>query len=223
MQKQYFRFDENGYFIEPVIITEEFTAEPITIGQDEDGNDIVIPANPQPSDLTDMRPPDGMWRAKFTGSEWIETGEPPPQIPQPPSFQQIQAQAFAANLLGIEMTLTPQEQEVIATIAMLESPTDGTQWLPEKRIWLGQGTIVNSSGQNFYVIQGHFTQADWAPHDTPALFMLMQEDYAEWVQPQGTHDAYMQGDKVSFGGQMWVSDINNNVWQPGVHGWSVVD
>ena len=43
----------------------------------------------------------------------------------------------------------------------------------------------------------------------------------EWVQPFGGHDAYSIGDEVSYNGQVWVSNINGNVWAPGVFGWSL--
>ena len=46
--------------------------------------------------------------------------------------------------------------------------------------------------------------------------------YPEWKQPTGAHDAYKTGDKVSYGGKVWVSNINNNVWEPGVYGWTEV-
>ena len=41
----------------------------------------------------------------------------------------------------------------------------------------------------------------------------------EWEQPDSTNP-YMKGDKVTHGGKTWVSDIDNNVWEPGVYGWS---
>jgi hypothetical protein len=43
---------------------------------------------------------------------------------------------------------------------------------------------------------------------------------AAWVQPAGAHDAYQSGDRVSHNGQVWTSDIDANVWEPGVHGWT---
>jgi hypothetical protein len=43
-----------------------------------------------------------------------------------------------------------------------------------------------------------------------------------WVQPQGGHDAYQIGDEVTHDGQDWVSTTANNVWEPGVFGWSVI-
>lgn len=48
------------------------------------------------------------------------------------------------------------------------------------------------------------------------------EEYPEWVQPTGAHDAYAQGAKVSHNGKKWTSDISANVYEPGVYGWTEV-
>lgn len=48
------------------------------------------------------------------------------------------------------------------------------------------------------------------------------EEYPAWVQPTGAHDAYAQGAKVSHNGKKWTSDVANNVWEPGVFGWTEV-
>ena len=39
----------------------------------------------------------------------------------------------------------------------------------------------------------------------------------EWEQPESTNP-YMKGDKVKHNDKTWVSDIDNNVWEPGVYG-----
>lgn len=45
----------------------------------------------------------------------------------------------------------------------------------------------------------------------------------DWVQPTGAHDAYALNAKVRFGGQVWESTINANVWAPGTASlWKVV-
>ena len=43
-----------------------------------------------------------------------------------------------------------------------------------------------------------------------------------WEQPDSTNP-YMKGDKVSHNGKIWVSDIDNNVWAPGIYGWSEIE
>ena len=49
------------------------------------------------------------------------------------------------------------------------------------------------------------------------------DEYPEWVQPTGAHDAYNIGDKVTHNGKTWVSDVDNNVWEPGVYGWKCIN
>lgn len=46
-------------------------------------------------------------------------------------------------------------------------------------------------------------------------------EYPQWVQPTGGHDAYKIGDKVTFNGQRYTSKINGNVWSPTAYpaGW----
>lgn len=70
-------------------------------------------------------------------------------------------------------------------------------------------------------VQAHTTQADWTPDITPALWTVVSlDEWPEWVQPIGASDAYNQGDKVSHIGKHWISNIDANVWEPPVYGWS---
>ena len=47
---------------------------------------------------------------------------------------------------------------------------------------------------------------------------------AEFVQPTGAHDAYNLGDRVRYGGKVYESVINGNVWSPDVYpdGWKEI-
>jgi hypothetical protein len=44
---------------------------------------------------------------------------------------------------------------------------------------------------------------------------------AAWEQPDSTNP-YMTGDKVSHNDKIWVSIVDNNVWEPGAYGWDEV-
>lgn len=79
--------------------------------------------------------------------------------------------------------------------------------------------------------QERLTELLYHPKDVPALLVKVEdeggeeipsEEYPEWVQPTGAHDAYAQGAKVSHNGKKWTSDIAANVWEPGVYGWTEV-
>ena len=50
----------------------------------------------------------------------------------------------------------------------------------------------------------------------------VENEYPEWVQPTGAHDAYSIGDKVTYNDRHWVSNTNGNVWVPGEYGWDEV-
>lgn len=43
--------------------------------------------------------------------------------------------------------------------------------------------------------------------------------YPEWRQPLGFHDAYRVGFIVTYGGNTYMSTIDDNVWAPEVYGW----
>ena len=69
-------------------------------------------------------------------------------------------------------------------------------------------------------VQSHTSQSDWRPSITPALWTVVSlEEWPEWVQPTGAHDAYNTGDKVTHNDNHWVSAVDSNVWEPGVYGW----
>lgn len=71
----------------------------------------------------------------------------------------------------------------------------------------------------------HTSQAGWIPTDAASLWARVlipdPEVIPDWEQPSSTNP-YMKGDKVRHIGKVWVSDIDNNVWEPSVYGWSEV-
>ena len=89
-----------------------------------------------------------------------------------------------------------------------------------------QNDIVSYSGKLYRCNQAHTSQADWTPDATASLWKEIGDptaEYPEWSQPLGAFDAYAIGAKVSHNGKHWTSTVDNNVWEPGVYGWSEVD
>lgn len=85
---------------------------------------------------------------------------------------------------------------------------------------------VQHGGTLYKCVQAHTSQADWTPDATPALFakVLIPDEtiIPEWVQPDSTNP-YRKGDKVTHNGKTWISDVENNVWEPGVYGWTEIE
>ena len=91
---------------------------------------------------------------------------------------------------------------------------------------IGKAYAVNDraqyNGTLYKCIQAHASQADWTPDATPALWKTVSVDeYPEWVQPTGAHDAYNIGDKVTYNGRHYVCTIDANVYAPDVYGWQL--
>ena len=82
------------------------------------------------------------------------------------------------------------------------------------------GDILQDDGKLYRVVQPHRSQAGWKPSAVPALFKeISLDEYPEWKQPQGAHDAYSKGAKCSHKSKHWISDRDGNIWEPGVFGW----
>ena len=87
------------------------------------------------------------------------------------------------------------------------------------------GQRVQYDGVLYTVLQAHTSQPGWKPADAPSLFakVLIPDPTVipEWEQPESTNP-YAKGDKVTHNGKTWISDIDGNVWEPGVYGWTEV-
>ena len=75
-------------------------------------------------------------------------------------------------------------------------------------------------------VQAHTSQTGWEPPAVPALWTEVAKpgEIPVWKQPTGAQDAYMTGDKVHYPtaeDAVYVSTVDNNVWEPGVYGWEV--
>lgn len=85
------------------------------------------------------------------------------------------------------------------------------------------GERVRHDDTLYKCVQAHTSQADWTPDATPALWVVVSiDEYPEWVQPTGAHDAYNTGDKVSYNGKHYVCAVDGNVYAPDVYGWTLI-
>ena len=75
----------------------------------------------------------------------------------------------------------------------------------------------------FKCIGAHTSQPDWTPIAAVSLWVRVDDpsiEWPEWRQPVGAQDAYPKDAKVSHNDKHWTSDVANNVWEPGVYGWT---
>lgn len=106
------------------------------------------------------------------------------------------------------------DADALESVELFPAWASGVAYSVDERVQY-QGTL-------YRVVQAHTSQADWTPDKTPALFVVVSlDEWPEWVQPTGAHDAYHKGDKVTFEGKHYVSLIDGNVYSPAVYpaGW----
>lgn len=123
----------------------------------------------------------------------------------------------------LENTTDAMTDEKIASFpAFVEKWKAGAHYQAGKRLSY-EGTV-------YKVLQDHDSQEGWEPDKAPSLFAKVlipsdddgqQTEIPEWEQPSSTNP-YMQGDRVTHNEKTWESDIDNNVWEPGVYGWHEV-
>lgn len=97
-------------------------------------------------------------------------------------------------------------------------------WEPNVNYVVGN---LRAYGEKLYkCIQPHLSQDDWTPDVAVSLWVVAgdpAEEWPQWSQPIGAADAYMAGDKCSHNDKHWISNTDNNVWEPGVYGWDEAD
>lgn len=79
------------------------------------------------------------------------------------------------------------------------------------------------NGTLYRCLTAHTSQSTWTPDVSPSLWVRTDdpgEEWPEWVQPLGSTDAYPAGAKVSHNEKHWISQVDANIWEPGVYGWN---
>lgn len=127
-----------------------------------------------------------------------------------------EAKAFISALVTLREKAT--DEQALAVPALYPVWRSGVEY--------AVGIRVLYNGILYKVLTAHTSQDDWTPDAAPSLFakVLIPDETVvlEWEQPDSTNP-YSAGNKVTHNGKTWVSDIDNNLWEPGVYGWTELD
>lgn len=86
------------------------------------------------------------------------------------------------------------------------------------------GDRVQYGGKLYKCNLAHTSQDNWSPDIPSALWSEVSADeWAEWKQPTGAHDAYNIGDKCSYNGKHYICTVDGNVYPPDVYGWELAN
>lgn len=141
------------------------------------------------------------------------------------TIEQHRTELDAASITFVTLAEAGQIDDVTAS----EHPKMFDVWHPNTYYKEGQLRIDPLDGKLYRVNIGksHTSQEGWNPSLCPSEWKITSdpaEEFPEWSQPVGAHDAYHLGNKVTYNEKKWVcteADANgNNTWPPGVYGWT---
>lgn len=143
------------------------------------------------------------------------------------TFAQAEETVFA--LPSFARVPDPYEGIVDEIASMLDDEQAATvpqafkEWKPDTAYAIGDRRRF--ANVLYKCLQAHTSQKGYGPDVTTSLWArILNPDpgvIPEWEQPDSTNP-YMKGDKVTHNGHTWESDVDNNVWEPGVYGWTQI-
>ena len=102
-----------------------------------------------------------------------------------------------------------------------EHPAQFAAWACPVNYKTGQ---IRRHGEKLYrCLTDHTSEESWTPDAAPSLWVAISdpaEEWPAWSQPIGSTDSYAKGAKVAHAGKHWISNLDANVWEPGVYGWT---
>lgn len=158
--------------------------------------------------------------------------DPPAPEPAPPTTEErvaalesentmLKAQVNAQSAVASITFVTLCEVGTLDMVTASEHAELFAEWAYPVAYTAGQ--LRRYNGTLYKCVQAHTSQADWTPDTAASLWSVAAdpaEEWPAWSQPVGAHDAYAKGDKVSHNGKHWASNVDSNVWEPGVYGWT---
>lgn len=117
------------------------------------------------------------------------------------------------NKLWVENSLTEEERDELMDLARQNAIPDNSYVENTKQIELIWKEIESIKGRL------NTLENDNGTVEPPT------EEYPEYKQPAGKHDAYNKGDKITYNGKKYECIKNNVVWNPDDYpqGWKLIE
>lgn len=152
-------------------------------------------------------------------------------------FDQDKYNAYIKEQQKQEVMEEAKKMQVeLQQLVVLSTATDNQAFImrylyPE---WSGESISYKKNDRFMYhdkfykVLQNHTSQANWTPDTASSLYVEIanpDEEWPEFKQPTGAHDAYAKDAKVTFEGKQYKSLIDANVYSPTTYpqGWELVE
>ena len=162
----------------------------------------------------------------YAGKVYHLEGRPDMDGAETVSLERVDAGAeiSKANEAGRIVFVTMAEAGTIDPITAADHADFFMDWAAGVKYTTGQ-IRRHKDGNLYKCLSDHTSQEDWTPDAAPSLWVKVSdptEEWPAWSQPVSALDTYPAGAKTSHNGKHWISDLDNNVWEPGQYGWTEV-
>lgn len=143
----------------------------------------------------------------------------PPVVPPTPQTEPGMAdiiQAVKKMLSQGAEQLSDEDALDVAAVFPTWTSRLGTEVAAGERLW--------DDGKLWRVLQPHTVQENWRPADAPSLFVEVSiAEIREITDPIPAENPFMKGEKGRWKGEVYVSQVDNNVWTPDAYqaGWAL--
>lgn len=169
--------------------------------------------------------PNGQWVSNPSAEQIEAAGwvlytppEPTPIVQAPRTEPDIYTviDAVKKMLSSDAETLSDEDAVSVAALFPTWSSRVGDEIAVGERVWY--------NGKLYKVIQAHTVQSEWTPDAAQSLFTeISVAEWPDFVQPTGSEDAYMTGDRVTYNGERYICTMDYNVYAPDAYpaGWEL--
>lgn len=119
------------------------------------------------------------------------------------------------NTVWIESNITDEQKQELDELARTNAKAENS-YAPLQEQLDNANARIDSLEERIAKLEGGTTEEPSEP--------VEDDEYPEYVQPTGAHDAYNVGDKITYNGKKYICQINGCVWAPDVYlqGWQEV-
>lgn len=119
------------------------------------------------------------------------------------------------NTVWIESNITDEQKQELDELARTNAKAENS-YAPLQNQIDKTNARIDSLEERIAKLEGETTEEPSEP--------VQEDEYPEFVQPTGAHDAYNIGDKITYNGKRYICQMNGCVWTPDDYpaGWQEV-
>ena len=122
---------------------------------------------------------------------------------------------YKINKMYIESEITEEQKEELDNLARTNANAENS-YAPLQKQLENTNLRIDSLEERIAKLEGQATEEPTEPEPV--------DEYSEFKQPSGAHDAYHVGDKITYNGKKYICKLDNCVWTPDAYpqGWQEV-